>query len=318
MMGGCFLGIDTSNYTTSVAVVAEDGAELANLKYPLPVKEGERGLRQSDALFSHTAALPRAMEEARRGIGGRAVLAVGVSTRPRNVEGSYMPCFLAGLSSATAYAAGARAPLYHFSHQCGHIMAALYSAGCEELLGEPFYAAHVSGGTTELLSVSADGAGFLCNLIGGTKDVNAGQLIDRVGVAMGLKFPCGPAMEQLALSYKGKIPKRAPRTDGTYVNLSGAENLALKLYAETGDKGLVAAFLLSHIGEGLSRVAHACMETHGDKKIVFAGGVMSNSILKERLSREFCAYFADPLHSADNAVGIAVLTRRKFLSQPKK
>jgi len=313
MTDGCFLGIDTSNYTTSVAVIGAGGEELANLKYPLPVKAGERGLRQSDALFSHTAALPRAMEDAKAVIGARPVLAVGVSTRPRNVEGSYMPCFLAGLSAATAFAAGARVPLYHFSHQCGHIMAALYSSGREDLLGEPFYAAHVSGGTTELLSVSAEGAGFTCRLIGGTKDVNAGQLIDRVGVAMGLGFPCGPQMEALALSYKGKIPKRAPRTDGAFVNFSGAENLALKVYSETQDKTQTAAFLLSHIGEGLSRITRACMEEYGKKCIVFAGGVMSNSILKERLGREFSAFFADPRHSADNAVGIAVLARRNFL-----
>ncbi len=318
MTDGCFLGIDTSNYTTSVAVVAEDGTELANLKYPLPVKEGERGLRQSDALFSHTVALPRAMEDAKQVIRDRAVLAVGVSTRPRNVEGSYMPCFLAGLSAASAYAAGARVPLYHFSHQCGHIMAALYASAGEDLLGAPFYAAHVSGGTTELLSVVSEGAGFACRLIGGTKDVNAGQLIDRVGVAMGLGFPCGPAMERLALACKGKIPKRAPRTDGTYVNLSGAENLALKLYAETKDPALTASFLLSHISEGLTRITRACMDTYGEAKIVFAGGVMSNSILKERLSREFNAYFADPPHSADNAVGIAVLARRKFLNETVK
>ena len=315
MTDGCFLGIDTSNYTTSVAVVAEDGKELANLKYPLPVKDGERGLRQSDALFSHTVALPRAMEDAKIAIGDRRVLAVGVSTRPRNVEGSYMPCFLAGLSAATAFSVGAAVPLYRFSHQCGHIMAALYASESEHLLASPFYAAHVSGGTTELLSVRAEGAGFRAERIGGTKDVNAGQLIDRVGVAMGLHFPCGPAMERLALSYKGRIPKRAPRTDGAFVNFSGAENLALKIYGDTGDPALTAAFLLSHIGEGLSRITEACMRERGEAKIVFAGGVMSNSILKERLKREFGAFFADPLHSADNAVGIAVLARRQYFSE---
>ena len=313
MTSGCFLGIDTSNYTTSVAVIAEDGTELANIKYPLPVKAGERGLRQSDALFSHTAILPQAMERAKEIIGERKILAVGVSTRPRNVEGSYMPCFLAGVSAATALAMGADAPLYHFSHQCGHIMAALYSSGSEALLSAPFFAAHVSGGTTELLRVESDGVGFRATCIGGTKDVNAGQLIDRIGVAMGLSFPCGPEMEKLALSCKEKAPKRAPRPEGTYVNFSGAENLSLSLYEKTKDKSLTAAFLLSHIGEGLARVTRACMEAYGDAPIVFAGGVMSNSILKERLGREFRAFFADPLHSADNAVGIAVLARKKHL-----
>lgn len=313
MSSGCFLGIDTSNYTTSVALISEEGEELANLKYPLPVKAGERGLRQSDALFSHTVALPQAMRRAQEIIGNRPVLAVGVSTRPRNVEGSYMPCFLAGISAAMSFSAGAGIPLYEFSHQCGHIMAALYSSGSEALLGTPFFGAHVSGGTTELLYVEAEGVGFHCRCIGGTKDVNAGQLIDRVGVAMGLKFPCGPEMERLALACEAKVPKRAPHTDGAYVNFSGAENLALRLYEETQDKGLTASFLLSHIGEGLSRATHACMRAYGEAPIVFAGGVMSNSILKARLSREFNAFFADPMHSADNAVGIAVLTRKKHL-----
>lgn len=311
MSGGCFLGIDTSNYTTSVAVIDEDGGELANLKYPLPVKEGQRGLRQSDALFSHTVALPKAIEDAKAVIAKRRILAVGVSTRPRNVEGSYMPCFLAGVSAATALAAGAGVPLYRFSHQCGHIMAALYSSGSEELLSAPFYGAHVSGGTTELLRVEAEEAGFRCSCIGGTKDVNAGQLIDRVGVAMGLAFPCGPAMERLALSCEKKIPKRAPRLEDAYVNFSGAENLALQLYKQTQDEKLTAAFLLSHIGEGLSRATRACMDKYGAAPIVFAGGVMSNSILKARLAKEFNAFFADPAHSADNAVGIAVLARKK-------
>ena len=313
MSGGCFVGVDTSNYTTSVAVIAEDGTELANLKYPLPVKEGQRGLRQSDALFSHTSALPNAMECASEIIGNRRVLAVGVSSRPRNVEGSYMPCFLAGVSAATAFAVGAGAPLYRFSHQCGHIMSALYSSGSESLLSAPFYGAHVSGGTTELLLVKAEGSGFHCSCIGGTKDVNAGQLIDRIGVAMGLKFPCGPALEMLALSCDQKIPARAPRLEETYVNFSGAENLSLQLYEKTQDKSLTAAFLLSHIGEGLSRATRACMEKYGEAPIVFAGGVMSNSILKKRLGQEFNAFFADPAHSADNAVGIAVLARRKFM-----
>ena len=219
-----------------------------------------------------------------------------------------MPCFLVGVNTAEAFSLASGAELFTFSHQCGHIMAALYSAGVEA--PERFFAFHVSGGTTELLRVEADGAGFIATCIGGTKDLNAGQLIDRVGVAMGLSFPCGPAIEKLALSCKEKVPKRAPRLDGTYVNFSGAENLSLSLFSKTQDKSLTAAFLLSHIGEGLSRATRACMDTYGEAPIVFAGGVMSNSILKERLGKEFSAFFADPAHSADNAVGIAVLARK--------
>lgn len=313
MKSGCFLGIDTSNYTTSVALIAESGEEIANLKYPLPVKEGERGLRQSEALFSHTVALPRAIESAREMIADRRILAVGVSSRPRNVEGSYMPCFLAGVSAASALALGAKAPLYEFSHQCGHLMAALYSSGAESLLESDFYGAHVSGGTTELLLVKPEADGFHTQIIGGTKDLNAGQLIDRVGVAMGLKFPCGPEIERLALAYTEKVTCRAPSVSDTYVNLSGAENLALRLYAACGDSKKTAAFLLSHIAQALTLTTRACMKRYGEAPIVFAGGVMSNAILKARLSMEFQAYFAHPAHSADNAVGIAVLARRKYM-----
>ncbi len=313
-MGGCFVGIDTSNYTTSLALISEEGEELANLKYPLAVKEGERGLRQSDALFLHTVALPTAIDRARELIGGRRILAVGVSDRPRNAEGSYMPCFLAGVSAASALSLGAGVPMYRFSHQCGHLMAALYSSGAESLLKDRFFGAHVSGGTTELLSVKAEGDGFSTEIIGGTKDLNAGQLIDRVGVAMGLKFPCGPALESLARSYEGRIPKRSPHTDGAFINLSGAENLSLRLYEQTKDREQTAAFLFSHIGEALCAATRACMKKYGDAPIVYAGGVMSNSILKERLSKQFCAYFADPAHSADNAVGTAVLARKKYFS----
>ncbi len=314
-MRGCFVGIDTSNYTTSLALISEEGEEIANLKYPLSVKEGERGLRQSDALFLHTSALPTAIARAKKLLDGRRLLAVGVSDRPRNAEGSYMPCFLAGVSAASALALGAQVPLYRFSHQCGHLMAALYSSGAESLLSEErFFGAHISGGTTELLCVKAEGDGFLTEIIGGTKDLNAGQLIDRVGVAMGLKFPCGPALESLALSYKGKIPKRKPHTEGEFINFSGSENLALRLYEQTKDREQTAAFLFSHIGEALCAASLACMEKYGEAPFVYAGGVMSNSILKDRLSKEIRAYFADPAHSADNAVGVALLARKKHLS----
>ena len=128
------LGIDTSNYTTSVAIMSIDGELIANIKRPLPVKVGERGLRQSDAVFAHIKNIPSAMEEARSYLDGATVVAVGVSERPRNVEGSYMPCFLTGVAVAESVATATGVPLYRFSHQCGHIMAALYSSGRTNLL----------------------------------------------------------------------------------------------------------------------------------------------------------------------------------------
>ena len=202
------LAIDTSNYTTSVAVLSVEGELIANLKRPLRVKAGERGLRQSDAVFAHTVNLPDIMAEARGYLAGRKVVAVGVSEKPRNREGSYMPCFLSGVAAAESVAAALGSPVYKFSHQCGHIMAAVYSSKNYKVLDGDFMAYHISGGTTELVTVSPTDRAFLAETVGGTADVNAGQLIDRVGVYMGLPFPSGKFIEELALQNTAKIPKK--------------------------------------------------------------------------------------------------------------
>ena len=169
------IGIDTSNYTTSLAVLTLDGELLANIKFPLKVKEGERGLRQSDAVFSHVKNIPEAMELLKEYTLGNEVVAVGVSKRPRNIDGSYMPCFLAGVAAAKSISAALGVPLYEFSHQCGHIMAAIYSSGRTDLLEGEFCAFHVSGGTTEMLSVKASDEGFAAELVGGTRPFFLGR-----------------------------------------------------------------------------------------------------------------------------------------------
>lgn len=311
------LGIDTSNYTTSVALVSASGDILANIKRPLPVAEGARGLRQSDALFSHVKNLPSAMEELRKVLAGKPLSAIGVSTRPRNAEGSYMPCFLAGVAAANSCAAVENVPLFFCSHQCGHLMAALSSAGRFDLLAGTFGAFHVSGGTTELLRVQAAEDGFLTELVGGSKDLHAGQVIDRIGVALGLHFPAGPALEALALQNTKKIPPYRIAADGCYVNLSGLENLAKKLYTDSGDRSLTAAFVFAYLGDALASMALSYRKAYGEGALLFAGGVMCNSILKARLASEFDAVFAPPLLSADNAVGVALLAARAFSKNSK-
>ena len=192
-----FCGIDTSNYTTSAALCDENGKIVANIKIPLPVKEGERGLRQSDAVFAHIKNLPDITQKLKEAIGGEKLAAVAVSSKPRDAEDSYMPCFLSGVSAAGMLAVGADVKLYQTSHQQGHIMAAYATSGAEsadvfENYGS-FIAFHVSGGTTECVMVSKGDDAFEIKLLGGTADLNAGQAIDRIGVALGLKFPCGPA-----------------------------------------------------------------------------------------------------------------------------
>ncbi|HBJ18873.1 MAG TPA: hypothetical protein DDY70_03920 [Clostridiales bacterium] len=309
---GVFLGVDTSNYTTSVGILSEDGEVLANIKRPLPVKPGECGLRQSDAVFAHVKNLPSAMEEAKGLLASKRILAVGVSTRPRAREGSYMPCFLVGQAVAQSISAATGAPLFSFSHQCGHMMAAIVSSGRWDLLTGNFYAFHISGGTTDLLSVHMEGDGFFAKEIGGTDDLHAGQAIDRIGVMMGLPFPAGVHLEALAKENRKQLPKKHPKVRGTYASLSGLENLAEKLWHETEDKSLTAAFTLSYLCDAIEGVTKNAIAEGGTAPVLFVGGVMSNSILKARLATAFDAAFAVPALSADNAVGIAALAAHRF------
>lgn len=309
------LGIDTSNYTTSVAILTVEGKLLANLKRPLTVKAGERGLRQSDAVFAHTVNIPEIMREARDILRGKQIVAVGVSATPRNQEGSYMPCFLTGIACAEGIAASLDVRLYRFSHQCGHIMAAVYSSGNFDLLNGDFGAFHISGGTTELVRVSPTENGFGTVLLGGTSDLNAGQVIDRIGVYLGMSFPAGPSLEKEALKNTNKIPKKKISSKGMTVNLSGLENMAIKLYHDTGDIPLTAAFVFDYIGRSIAAMLDAYTEQYGNSKVVCAGGVMCNSIIKNMLKGKYDVCFAEPAMSADNAVGIAVLTQRAYNSE---
>lgn len=319
MTGDCFVGIDTSNYTTSAALCDADGRVTANIKRPLPVPDGGCGLRQSDAVFAHVKNLPAVMEELKEALDGRIPAAVGVSLRPRDAEGSYMPCFLAGESAAAAFAAAAGIPVFGFSHQSGHIMAAAYSSGgLDRLLGEPFCAFHVSGGTTEIIRVLPQSGGFGVTLLGGTRDLCAGQAIDRAGVAMGLKFPCGPRLEELARENTLKIPKPKICVDGLECNLSGLENLAAKLYGESGDVGLTAAYVIAFVGATLSALCRNLRERFPGEPVLFAGGVMSNNIIKDMIGRDGGIYYSEPAYSADNAAGIALLCRRVVYGKDRR
>jgi len=310
-----FLGIDTSNYTTSVAVCDEDGKVIANLKKLLPVKEGERGLRQSDAVFHHTVQLPPLLAEAREYTKGKEIAAIGVSSRPTDREGSYMPCFLAGVSAAGGLTLGSDCKCYSFSHQCGHIMAALYSADSVHLMGNDFAAFHVSGGTTDILLCSPGGGErpFKVERIGGTLDINAGQAIDRAGVYMGLRFPAGAELEGLARRYSGKVRRERICVKGLSCNLSGLENKACALYDSGASKEEVAFFVIYFVKRTILELTKNLREEYKDIPVVYAGGVMSCGIIKEELSR-FGA-FALPSFSADNAAGVALLAQKVYFNE---
>lgn len=311
MNEGLILGIDTSNYTTSAALCTLRGEIIQNQKMLLPVVKGNRGLRQSDALFHHTVQLPQVLRVLRADLAAHPLIAVGVSKTPRDAEGSYMPCFLAGACAAEAVSAAADIPLFGFSHQCGHVMAALHSAGRTEWMDRTFAAFHVSGGTTELLLVKPDNETvFSIEKIGGTMDLNAGQVIDRAGVMMGLPFPAGPAMEAAARKYFDSVTPARPSVRGLSCNLSGLENQAAELFLREKDPGLCAAFVLKSVLVTLTKLTENLLAAYPGIPIVYAGGVMSCCYLRDAL-RGYGS-FAAPAFSADNAAGTALLALHKY------
>lgn len=307
-MARFYIGIDTSNYTTSASLFdAEACRFVSNVKQLLSVETGERGLRQSDAVFAHIKNLPSVTEAAFAKLTVSELAAVGVSATPRDVDGSYMPCFLSGVAAASTLANGAGKPLHTFSHQAGHVMAAIWSSASADLLTREFIAFHVSGGTTEMLLVKPKDVGFDIEKLGGTADLNAGQCIDRIGVKMGLSFPCGPKLEALAIANTEKIPREKLSVKGFECNLSGLENKTEKLLAEGKSHEYVSAYVLDFIGRTLITLTKNALDGR-EMPVLYAGGVMSNSIIKNMIAKEgFDARFAEPAFSSDNAAGCALL-----------
>lgn len=295
-----YIGFDTSNYTTSIAVY--DNGQVIQSKKLLTVKEGERGLRQSDAVFQHVCNIPQLIDK----LEFDKIDGVGVSTRPRNVDGSYMPCFLVGESVATSVAKTHNIALHKTSHQVGHILASLYSVDRLDLIIEEFIAFHLSGGTTEALLVKPDNEEIIkAQVVSSSTDLKAGQAIDRTGVMLGMTFPSGKELDALSRN-SDKAFKVKPTMIGMNPSISGVENKA-KAMIEKGEKGEdVAKFVLTYIAETVSSMLRAVLDKYGDMPVVFSGGVSSNSLLREIINSRYKAYFADAEFSLDNAAGIAI------------
>ena len=282
-----FLGIDTSNYRTSAAVYDAETGEWCNRGSLLTVPEGAIGLRQSDALFQHTVHLYEKIEALPQG----EVRAIGVSTRPRAVEGSYMPCFLAGKSVAHSAAHLLSVPLFEVSHQQGHIAAAALSAKRLDLLDKTFLAWHLSGGTSELLLVKRGEDGLPdCTCIGGTTDLAAGQLLDRAGALLGLPFPSGAALDELALTAEQQKGFR-PKVSDCRFSLSGMQNQVESRF-KTEAPCDMARFALETVANAV---------------------IKSTRVIRARMEKRFgsAVSFAEPTLSGDNAVGVAVLAAKK-------
>lgn len=300
------IGIDTSNYTTSIAFF--DGVEGRNESKLLPVKAGELGLRQSDAVFSHIKSLPELSGRLFSHIEQSSIKAVGVSTRPRWVEGSYMPCFMVGFSHGKLLSDALHVPLVEVSHQQGHVAAALWSAGHMELMEQPHLAWHLSGGTTELLLVEPEGKNVHCTRIGGTTDISAGQLIDRTGQLLELPFPSGKHLDSLSQGARNKDFFQVKCREMSF-SLSGVQNKVQQFFEKSGDPTETAAFALRCVIGAVSTATEQAVKNYPGLRVVFSGGVASNAMLRERMA-SINPIFAPPQFSTDNAMGVAVLTQR--------
>jgi N6-L-threonylcarbamoyladenine synthase len=307
------LGIDTSNYTTSVCLIDSEGSIRKEGRMLLSVKEGGRGLQQSAALFQHIKNLPTLLEE----IGPINHLSgVAVSVKPRPLEGSYMPVFLAGESVARAIAASRDVPLFRTTHQEGHISAGEGSAGNVE--ANEFLAVHISGGTTDLLRVKRLVSGYIIEELGSSSDLHAGQFVDRVGVALGLPFPSGPHLEKLAmLAHQGNESASVSlpvSVRGYDLSFSGPASAALRLIEQGADRASIARAVEKCIAKALEKVLLRAMSETGLNHILIVGGVAANGFIRARLRQRMehpavkaKLYFAEPQYSTDNAFGVARL-----------
>lgn len=312
-----FLGIDTSNYTTSAAVFSSGDMKIVQQKKLLPVKPGEAGLRQSDAVFHHTKQLPEMIESLYAEGTLSAPEAVSASVRPRNADGSYMPCFLCGEGFARSLAAVNRIPFYSASHQTNHILAALYSAEKTELIRQKFIAFHVSGGTTDCLLCEPDEENVLkISELSASLDLKAGQAVDRTGLMLGLDFPCGRQLEQLAEKSSAEFKIRPVIRNGSCC-LSGLENQCRKMLDSGASPEDTAKYCLDFIGESVIAMAACAVEKCGELPIIFAGGVMSDMLIRRKIISRFenRAAFAEPEFSCDNGAGTAIFAYIKYISR---
>ena len=302
------IGFDTSNYTTSIACY--DGADGVNCSKLLPVKAGELGLRQSDAVFHHTKSLPELSGRLFSNVEKNSVTAIGVSTRPRAVDGSYMPCFMVGYSHAKLLAEAFNVPLVECSHQQGHVAASLWSAGRLDLMDTPHLAWHLSGGTTELLLVEPEGKNVKCTRIGGTMDISAGQLIDRTGQLLGLPFPAGKHIDALSKDAINKdlFKVKCPEME---FSLSGVQNKVSAYFENCKNSVETAGYVLRCVCYAVFTATKNAMKVYPGLPVVFSGGVASNEMLRQKIA-PLDPVFAKPEFSTDNAMGIAVLAYRQM------
>lgn len=318
----CYIGLDTSNYTTSIAAVDSDFNVIADQRRPLRVKIGGLGLRQSEALFQHMENLPDMLENLFQLIDKDQVRSIAASNKPRPIEGSYMPVFNAGRNYGKVLRTALDIPLYFFSHQEGHLEAAIRNSSL--MKHRLFVALHLSGGTTEVLNVEEKDSGYNIAIIGGTKDISFGQLIDRIGVSLSFDFPCGEAMDQIAINYSDEIQDwlKPIRIEDLAFNLSGIETQCKRLLASGCDQNVLIYDLFYKISTSLCRIAEHSVHRSRCNQVLFIGGVSASRFIRTQIleffkDKELKPIFGDSTFSSDNAAGIAILGAKAFMQNKR-
>ena len=316
MIQELILGIDTSNYTTSLALMDLKGNLISEARRQLPVQEGSLGLRQSDALFQHVKNLPELCKALLEAVGEYRLVGVSGATKPRPQEESYMPVFLAASSYGETLSQILKVPFFPYSHQEGHIEAGLWSAKIQ--FEQSFLAFHLSGGTTELLLVIPDEEGYHIDIIGSSSDISAGQMIDRVGVKLGLPFPAGPHLEALANKWRGRNSEVPTAIKGTSISFSGPETFFQRLIEKGNPPEEIAYLVFQCIGKSLTACLNNTFKQHKLDNILLVGGVASNQIIKHilenKLDKTLNLRFGEPQYCSDNAVGISALGVKKIIN----
>lgn len=299
-----FLGIDTSNYKTSVALYDSESGFVFNRSEFLTVAENTAGLRQSEALFQHIKILPGLIPTFSADTRDT-LRAVSASVSPRESEQSYMPCFLAGKAIAQSLAVMMDVPFFPFSHQQGHIASARFSDH-PEILKSPFLCWHLSGGTTELLLVKPDSSGIPhAEVVGASLDISAGQAIDRVGLMLSLRFPAGEAVSKLA-GRSSSNEALSPKIKGFSFSLSGLENKCMDMKKNDAADEDIARYVLLSILSAVDRVTRKALDVHR-LPLLLSGGVMASTLIRQALTDRFNAVVIPEKYTGDNAAGIAFL-----------
>ncbi len=308
------LAIESSCDETSVAVLKNDKELLSNI-IASQVESHKRfgGVVPEVASRHHVEVITLCMEDALKeaGIVAQDLDAVAVTYGPGLVG-----ALLVGLSAAKAFAWAHGLPLIPVNHMAGHLMAA---REVQELT-YPLMALLVSGGHTELVYVPEAG---VYQIIGETRDDAVGEAYDKVGRVMGLAYPAGREIDQLA--HQGQdvydFPRAMIKEDNLEFSFSGLKSAFINLHHNAQQKGeelvledLCASFQAAVMDILLVKTKKA-LEKYPVKSLVVAGGVAANQGLRERLAEEIrdVEVIIPPLRlCGDNAGMIALAAAIEF------